>query len=444
MWFWVDFCAELPTGLQTGMAVFVHNTPMTIDTVSLEATVVTPSPNWTIQFSGITSILYGSKAVNQFVGWIGGAVGRVLRTTNGGTLWNSVGGGSIGTQRVQSLDALDANTAVVTANSQTSASIYRTTNGGTSWSQVFSQLNGFLDAIHMYSPTSGIAIGDPVDGKWTILRTTDAGTTWSRIPTEPAHDASEFAWSAAFVGTTHIWFAASSNTIYRSIDGGQSWSIITTPFVFRSIWFNDTLNGIAAAGANISARSTDGGISWTAMAIPGAGEVTSVAGSRYSGFWAARGAEIYESTDQGITWDLSFAGGIGSTINYMSFTDVDPGITRGWAVSSVGGIASWFFDNTLVVDDRDPSLPGEITLNQNYPNPFNPTTTFSFRIPQASYVSLKVYDILGMEVQTLVDGRQGAGEYRLTFEGSSLASGVYIYRLIVNSNIATRKMLLVR
>jgi len=84
-------------------------------------------------------------------------------------------------------------------------------------------------------------------------------------------------------------------------------------------------------------------------------------------------------------------------------------------------------------------------LNQNYPNPFNPVSVISYQLAVSSNISLKVYDVLGNEVRTLVSGKQNAGEYEATFDGSNLASGIYFYKLITDGVVVdTKKMLLVK
>jgi hypothetical protein len=88
--------------------------------------------------------------------------------------------------------------------------------------------------------------------------------------------------------------------------------------------------------------------------------------------------------------------------------------------------------------------PVRYALKQNYPNPFNPTTTIRYQLPSRSYVTLTVYDLLGRKVGTLVDGVEEPGEKSTTFDGSSLASGVYFYRLKAGEFVQTRKLVLVR
>lgn len=99
----------------------------------------------------------------------------------------------------------------------------------------------------------------------------------------------------------------------------------------------------------------------------------------------------------------------------------------------------------LVTAVREPlNLPAEFQLQQNYPNPFNPSTAISYQLSAVSDVALKVYDVLGREVATLVNEKQYAGTHLVHFEDSSLASGGYFYRLTVNGYKATKKMVLMR
>ena len=88
--------------------------------------------------------------------------------------------------------------------------------------------------------------------------------------------------------------------------------------------------------------------------------------------------------------------------------------------------------------------PSSFELKQNYPNPFNPTTNISFSLPKSSYVSLKVYDLVGREVKTLVDGNQQQGTYNIMYDAVNLPSGIYFYTLKTNEFTETKKMMLVK
>lgn len=99
---------------------------------------------------------------------------------------------------------------------------------------------------------------------------------------------------------------------------------------------------------------------------------------------------------------------------------------------------------TGIAETRRTNLPLKATLQQNYPNPFNPITTIRFGLPKASRVSLKVYDILGREVATLLDGFSKAGEKSVEFRASNFATGVYFYRLVAGDFVETKKLMLLK
>ncbi len=99
---------------------------------------------------------------------------------------------------------------------------------------------------------------------------------------------------------------------------------------------------------------------------------------------------------------------------------------------------------TAVDDQISQSIPERFILDQNYPNPFNPSTTIKFSIPQASFVTLKIYDILGREVTSLVNEEKTAGSYQIQFYAETLASGIYFYKIEAGSYTQTKKMMLLR
>jgi hypothetical protein len=89
-------------------------------------------------------------------------------------------------------------------------------------------------------------------------------------------------------------------------------------------------------------------------------------------------------------------------------------------------------------------LPTVYSLSQNYPNPFNPVTTIEYTLPKDSYVSLVVYNVIGQRVATLVDEVKPAGYYAVKFDGTSMASGLYFYRLEAGKQTFLKKLLLVK
>ncbi len=96
------------------------------------------------------------------------------------------------------------------------------------------------------------------------------------------------------------------------------------------------------------------------------------------------------------------------------------------------------------VNNENELVPKQYTLSQNYPNPFNPSTNIKYSLPKASDVTIKIYDILGREVRTLVNKEQQPGNYVITFNSNKLASGTYIYRIIAGDFVQVKKMMLLK
>jgi hypothetical protein len=135
---------------------------------------------------------------------------------------------------------------------------------------------------------------------------------------------------------------------------------------------------------------------------------------------------------------------IGYTIGHG--TDAKNSVTKGKLFSQY---ASEFyqsnFENTLVsVDDDKSVVPDDLKLFQNYPNPFNPSTKISWQSPVGSWQTIKVFDVLGRKVATLVDEYRNAGSYEVEFDAAGLASGIYYYQLRTNNYIESKKMMVVK
>ena len=118
-----------------------------------------------------------------------------------------------------------------------------------------------------------------------------------------------------------------------------------------------------------------------------------------------------------------------------------------WGVYDEDNLTFWDPGNfdliTYVENNRDNNI-SDYNLSQNYPNPFNPTTTIEFNVPQKSMVSLIIYNVIGQQVSILSHGEKEAGTYRINFDASGLASGIYLYRLTAGNFVQTKKMILLK
>jgi hypothetical protein len=315
--------------------------------------------------------------------------------------------------------------------------------------KVFSQPGGFINTIHMFDPMNGVAQGDPVAGKWTVLRTRDGRATWSHFPNEPLQFENDHGLtnSLAALDSMHIWFGTDSSRIYRTTDGGASWTrhvVSPRPHVW-CINFLDATCGVA--GTSELYRTTDGGLTWY-PAHPPLSSFAPIVSLGITDFWIVSDfQQVYHSSDRGETWSFSFAAP--ACLNGIDFHET-PTEVAGWVVGNSGFIAR-YHDVLTSTDRRDATLPSSAALEQNYPNPFNPSTTIRYGLPQNSAVQLKVYSTLGQEVATLMNETKPAGVYTEQFaarlpggQAGRVASGVYFYRLSTNNFVQTRKIVVLR
>jgi len=225
----------------------------------------------------------------------------------------------------------------------------------------------------------------------------------------------------------------------KSTDGGQTWSsgirvnqdplnngaiqffpaIHIDEFGGINVIFYDDRNTTSDSTGTFLARSEDGGNNWREFEISDHNFKPIPNGGLGVGYM---GDNIDITSSNGKLWPV--------------WMDNSTGIYQIWTVpielSSVG------------VDEQDDNFINSFRIEQNYPNPFNPVTNIKYRIAEYGYVIMKVYDVLGKEVATLVNEEKPVGKYEVVFSGDGLPSGIYYYRLTVGSFTETRKMILLK
>ena len=144
-------------------------------------------------------------------------------------------------------------------------------------------------------------------------------------------------------------------------------------------------------------------------------------------------------TDRNRTKTVMFVGKDLTQVEFEVDTNYTTGsiVPYGWSIDKKAGSA-------LGVKQNSAFTPEKFQLNQNYPNPFNPATNIAFDVSIEQYITLKVYNVLGQEVATLVDQHLMPGSYQARFDGSNLSSGVYLYRLSAGAFSLTKSMLLIK
>ena len=141
---------------------------------------------------------------------------------------------------------------------------------------------------------------------------------------------------------------------------------------------------------------------------------------------------------------VTFVNGSGTTTELTNYTYTDKNVPSGiynYRLKQIDFDGSYEYSNIIEVEVN---VPKKFTLEQNYPNPFNPSTVINFEIPVQTNVLLKVYDLLGNEITTLVNEMKPVGSYKIEFDASSLSNGVYFYRMQAGDYVQTRKMIFMK
>jgi hypothetical protein len=144
------------------------------------------------------------------------------------------------------------------------------------------------------------------------------------------------------------------------------------------------------------------------------------------------------SSNGGDTWEIMTSG----TTNTLYV--VEATAKSVWAGGNAGTILKRSDEPVGLTSDVQGKIPNQFSLRQNYPNPFNPATTIKYEIAKESNITMKVYDVIGNEVATLVNETKPAGTYQVIFDASSLSNGVYLYKIQAGNFTATKKLILMK
>ncbi len=336
------------------------------------------------------SPLYTSSnglVVNRIGQLLTGSNGLIIRSSDLGYSWDSVYSlGPSGTCR--SLAVGDSGLVVAS----TTAGTFRSTDDGTTWIPTTVPPSSGL----LVTRLNTVLMGNDSDG-W-VQRSTDEGETWTPVRAGTAYQGLP---SIVQTSSADIYLGGNDGKIYRSTDDGQSWSRRDTSGLPSS-----SVSRLFAVSDRILVAS-----------VPGNG--------------------TYRSTDAGSHWE-EWGSGIPLPTSVWSFT-MD---SAGYVYAGSEGIARTINLATSVTPGM--TEPRSFSLLQNYPNPFNPSTAINYQLAAGSRVSLRVYNILGEEVEMLVNGYQQPGEHSVRFNAAGLPSGVYFYRIQAGRFTSTKKMLLLR
>jgi hypothetical protein len=410
--------------------------------VLLAAVNIFAQPTWTQQVSPVSTDVFSCWAVSDQVGWIGGTSNVIIRTTNGGTTWTLANTGVIA--EIYSIFAFDENNCWAGAGD---GALWHTTNGGANWTWItMSPATPFIDAVYFWDANLGFVMGDPAvsPNLWRYYITTNGGANWTLGANAPPYSGTEAGWNNSWASTDtgHIWWGTNVTKIWKGSFMGPFNSYPTTGSLNSyGVWFNNANTGVASFSAGAIKNSTDGGVTWTTGTFTPTQTpfgLRGILGTTY--IWMSCGTttagSIYRSTNNGVAFvsQISIPSNPAYCIGMNS-------INHGWAGTATGKIYR-YTDNVGVGNPI--TTPTEFKLSQNYPNPFNPTTTIDFVLSNAGYVSLKVYDMMGKEVEILIDGVESAGSHQVIYNASKLSSGTYFYQMKSGEFKDTKTMVIVK
>ncbi len=408
------------------------------------------------QWAPISNLQYvrisGILIINDTTVFLGGYSGAFLKSTDAGENWTRVTPSGMGTDSIFSLDRCGS---FLFAGTNPPVSLYRSSDYGESWSAAGENLPAntsvndmtYLDSVTYAATNNG------------VLSSTDNGTTWKADTVGLSLGQPPYQFPVVY-GTIGITSSGSRLFAIESESGNGVYSTPADSVDWKNMGL-DTLSCYAITsidtdvfvGTNKGVYLYGGSSTWLnrSQGLP-LSDTASVTDVRFTGndsilfayfelssstFY---GHELYYTTDLGRSWKkVDIAGLNNSPVSAIALNG-----NYLFAGTESGAYEIPISDLATAVHNGPPQLPASFSLSQNYPNPFNPTTEIEFRIADLGFVTLKVYNVLGQEVATLVNGMKRPGEYSVIFSGAGLSSGVYFYTLEEGSYHKTMKMILLK
>jgi len=352
----------------------------------------------------------------------------VFRSSDNGANWVAVNNGL---PLVNNRSIIAKGTSIFV--SSTTGGVYRSTNNGDNWTAVIS---GLTKLNVLYFCVSGTNIFAGTGGpRGSIFRSTNDGTSWNEVFILPTDGTvSHFTTKG-----TNLFAAASfflSSKIYISSNNGLNWSAAPGSLTLISSIIGNEPNLFIGTYQGVSI-STNSGTNWSSCGLQQFDIYDfAVSGSRL--FAGTDTGGVYLSTNNGTNWITKNQGFIGI-----------PGVVKLFIYNNyifAGGLYVWrrSLSEIIGIQSISTETPSKYSLSQNYPNPFNPITKIKFALQKSSNVNITVYDMIGKEIEVLVNEQLREGTYQTEWNGNSFSSGVYFYKISAGDFTETRKMLLVK
>ena len=399
--------------------------------------------NWDLQFSTppFEVVLSDIQFVDSLNGYSTGtgqlSSGYIYKTTDGGGSWEL----SLGTAfpiASFSLSFVNSSTGWVAGSN-----ILKTTNSGGTWMEQLNIEPDRFSSIQFINSQIGWAT---IDYLGIIYKTNDGGNNWFQQSAIELN-------STFFVDEINGWLTKRNN-IYKTSDGGDNW-VLQNSNTGQDLWdlfFIDQNEGWTVGNNGTILHTLNSGlpvelVNFSTIVRPNYVMLhwTTATEINNSGFEIERSLTPTSSQTEGAFETTAFVPGHGTTSEKQSYSFNDENLSSGkyqYRLKQIDFDGSFEYSNTIEVEI---TAPLEFSLEQNYPNPFNPSTNIKYVISSRQFVTLKIFNSLGEEIETLVNEFQDAGVHsKLYIINSTLPSGVYFYELKAGEFVQTRKMLLLK
>lgn len=376
------------------------------------------------------------RFVDSTTGWIAGEFGSIIATTNGGAGWAIQTSGTL-----KHLNCVYFTDHLFGWAVGDSGIVLQTSDGGANWVESSFITKQKLRTVFFVDINNGWIAGD----SGVVFKTTNNGLNWINCSIGTL-----YAINSIFFNDLNNGWLVNITTIWRTTNSGLDWISNASITGLNSIYFSNLNTGWAVGARYISGldigiiyKTSNGGQSWLLQKYQPTDYYYSVYAHDSNKAWVAINGGILKTTDGGVNWllkRLSF-----NNLFYNIYSVCFSDLLHGWAVGGGGAVFKTTDGGIVFIEDETPLIePTSFRLDQNYPNPFNPTTTINYQIKEDGLVTLKLYDILGSEVRTLVNEDKTKGRYAHNFNGSDLASGIYIYVLKAGDVLLKQKMVLAK
>lgn len=408
---------------------------------------------WSETFSILgqfTSLFFINNQIGFATGYNPTFGSFVYLTSNGGNNWTS--NILIDTLKFNSIFFVNENTGFICGGSP--AVVYKTTDGGNNWNKlILNNGNNELNKISFADENKGYTVGT----NGLFYKTTNGGESWEKL------NFYTFRFLGVEAKDNHVWATVSDITadyIIHSVDNGNTWYKQYTAFeILNDIKIlNNT--GWAVGNFGLILKTTNRGViplptpQTPTLLIPNENAIN--VPPRVTFGWVNANLVMFRLQVSDVN---NFNNPPYDILVIERFCELELELNKRyyWRVraENPAGLSNWSVVRTFSTDDptsveEEIFIKKDFVLFQNYPNPFNPVTVISYQLTVDSYVTLKVFDVLGKETVVLVNEQKKAGIYNINFDAAGLKSGVYYYRLIINNNkrenifTETKKMLLLK